>query len=447
MPDKLLKTNDWLKPFLEYKRIIIYNFILLLVAAGHYYLMQIPLDLFRTGRWSIISMLCILCLGGSFILMARKNGGRARNLFSFVMFMVGLTNLFSLISGLTTGYAGVVEYKFLSLPMLVYGSVYAYFFLLYPIEAFRPGWLTLRRAIIMFLPTIVVPIILLLVTKMQSEPAPLITSRTTLIDEFWNFNALIPLLILTYPIFGLVVMIRYRKNYMKCCENNFASMENIDIKWLDDYIFSNFVITFSCLVVVFSDNVRSVLMHNIIFLLFFMYAFYRVLFQKNAYPEGYFKESMDEAEAETREEMHLNNLYQVKDIQPDIIPILENGLNAKSLFESKLPDYKNKLEQWMQTEKPYLRKDFKLTDAMEILPLNRSYLSRLFNDGYGESFYQFVMRYRITESKRLLLSRPDLNITDIADLSGFSSLSVFGRAFTQEMNCSPTQWREKEKVI
>src|SRR5690606_40983405 len=51
--------------------------------------------------------------------------------------------------------------------------------------------------------------------------------------------------------------------------------------------------------------------------------------------------------------------------------------------------------------------------------------------------YQFVMRYRIEESKRLLLSRPDLNITNIAELSGFSSLSVFGRAFTQKMNCSP----------
>src|SRR5690554_6516313 len=97
----------------------------------------------------------------------------------------------------------------------------------------------------------------------------------------------------------------------------------------------------------------------------------------------------------------------------------------------------------METEKPYLRKEIKLSDALEILPLNRSYLSRLFNEGYGESFYQLVMRYRLEESKRLLLSRPDLKITSIAELSGFSSISVFGRAFTQRMNCSPIQWRKK----
>jgi AraC-like DNA-binding protein len=121
----------------------------------------------------------------------------------------------------------------------------------------------------------------------------------------------------------------------------------------------------------------------------------------------------------------------------------ENDTIINKSFTDRLPGYKAKLVQWMETEKPYLRKEFKLSDALKILPLNRSYLSRLFNEGYGESFYQFVMRYRIEESKRLLLSRPDLNITNIAELSGFSSLSVFGRAFTQKMNCSPIQWREK----
>lgn len=443
MPYNLLQTNKWLIPFLKHKRVFIYSFILIFVVAGHYFLMRLPLEMFRTVRWSIISMLSVLCLGGPFILMARKNGGRARNLFAFVMFMVGLTNLLSLIKGLTTGYAGVVEYKFLSLPMLFYGSVYAYIFLLYPLEAFRPGWLTLRRGIILFLPTIIIPAIYMLAEKMHNVPVPIINSRATFIDGLWNYNAWIPLFILAYPIFGLSVMLRYRKNYKEWCENNFASMKNIDIKWLDDYIFSNFMITLSCIVVVFSDNVRSVLMHNIIFLVFFLYAFYRVLFQKSAYPEGYFKAGMDETEAKTREVMNPGKLLQVEDSQPDILPVFENGSNAKSLFTARLPDYKNELEQWMQTEKPYLRKDFKLTDTMEILPLNRSYLSRLFNEGYGENFYQFVMRYRIAESKRLLLSRPDLNITAIADLSGFSSLSVFGRAFAQEMNCSPSQWRER----
>lgn len=435
--------NNLLKLFFKYKRIVFYSSILMLVVVGHYFFMQMPVELFRTVRWSVISMLCCLCLGGSFMLLARKNGGRARALFAFVMFMVGLTNLLSLIKGLTTGYAGVVEYKFLSLPMLVYGSVYAYIFLLYPIEAFRPGWLTLKRAILLSLSTVVIPGIYLLLVKLQQEPMPAIDNRAALSREFWNINVWVPLLILAYPVFGLTIMLRYRKNYMKWCENNYASLENIDIKWLEDYIFSNFVITLSCYVVVLSDNVRSVLMHNIIFLVFFLYGFYRVLFQKSPYPEGYFKESMNEMDAEIREAMHIDETCPGEDRRMEMIPVEETDTNSRYLFADKLPEYKNKLEQWMQTEKPYLRKDFKLTDAMEILPLNRSYLSRLFNEGYGETFYQFVMRYRIAESKHLLLSRPDLNIACIADLSGFSSPPVFSRAFLQETNYTPMQWREQ----
>ncbi len=429
----------------DYQRIIIYSLILILVVVGHYFLMQIPVELFREIRKVIIAMLSILCLGGSFILITRKNGGRARTLFTFAMFLCGLTNLLSVIRGFTSGYAGMVEYKFLSMPMLVYGSVYAYIFLLYPIEAFRPGWLTLRRAIFLFLPTIVIPCIYLLMVKIQNVPMPVVDGLTAMSREFWNFSVWIPLLILTYPVFGLVVMLRSRKNYKKWCEDNYASMEDIDIKWLEDYIFSNFIITFSCLVVVLSDNVRSVLMHNIIFLVFFLYGFYRVLFQENPYPKGYFRAGMDETKAKVREAAEIEEKCWEK-VATTGVSVAENSPNAKCMFTEKLPEYMNKLEQWMQTEKPYIRKDFKLLDAMEILPLNRSYLSRLFNEGYSESFYQFVMRYRIAESKHLLLTRYDLNISSIANLSGFSSPSVFCRAFVQATNYSPMQWREREMV-
>src|SRR5690554_7464975 len=96
-------------------------------------------------------------------------------------------------------------------------------------------------------------------------------------------------------------MLRYRKGYVEWCENNFASMENIDIKWLSDYIYANLVFTLSSMVVVFSNNVKSALMHNIIFLVFFMYGFYRVLFRKSPYPEDYFKEGMDDKNAHLKE--------------------------------------------------------------------------------------------------------------------------------------------------
>ncbi len=430
--------NPHLKALNDHKRLIIYCLIFVILILGHHYCMQLPIESFRYIRQSTMSMLCLLCFFGAYMIITQKKWGRADMLFVFLMIMVGLTNSLSLVKGLTTGYTGIVEYKFMSAPMLIYGIIYAYIFLLYPLEAFRPGWLTIKRATLLFVPTLFIILLYTIENKILKTTTHLFDNWTSFIVESSNFTIFIRLLILVYPILGVVIMLRYRKNYIEWCENNFASMENIDIKWLGDYIYTNFMITISCLIIVFSSNVRSALMHNILFLGFFLYGFYRVLFRKSPYPKDYFREGMNESKAQSRE-----------DQQFKIGPIIksENETIINKSFTDCIPNYKAKLEEWMEIEKPYLRKDFKLIDAMEVLPLNRSYLSRLFNEGYGESFYHFVMRYRLNESKQLLLSRPNLKITDIAELSGFSSISVFGRAFTQNMNCSPKQWREKNMTL
>lgn len=375
-----------------------------------------------------MSMLCLLCFFGAFIIVKQKKCSRADILFVVLMIVSGSTNLLSLIKGLTVGYAGVVEYKFMSMPMLIYGTVIAYIYILYPVESLRPGWLTLKRAMILFLPILFIIILYIIKIKVLVKTEPVSDSWASFMVESNWLNVFMSLLILIYPIFGVAIMLRFRKSYIEWCENNFASMEKIDIKWLDDYIFASLVISLSAIVVVLSNNIRSVLMHNILFLAFFLYGFYRVLFRENPYAIDNYKNVIND-----------NDALLIEEIQKDT--------NDYKPLTDYQPDYKAKLEEWMATEKPYLRKDFKLIDVMEILPLNRSYLSRLFNDGYGESFYQFVMRYRLEESKRLLLTRPDLKITNIAELSGFSSISVFGRAFTQNMNCSPTQWREKATTL
>ena len=116
----------------------------------------------------------------------------------------------------------------------------------------------------------------------------------------------------------------------------------------------------------------------------------------------------------------------------------------KFRFVDRIPEYKVMLERWMETEKPFMNKDFKLLDVMQALPLNRSYLSRMFNEAYGETFFSFVMRYRIDESVRMLEFRPDLTVARIAQLCGFSSASVFGRAFLKNKGITPKESRKRK---
>ena len=134
--------------------------------------------------------------------------------------------------------------------------------------------------------------------------------------------------------------------------------------------------------------------------------------------------------------------------KPDAVPSMEPSpesvsANAAQKDDALAPDsssYAETLERWMQTEKPYLNKDFRLTDLQRILPLNRTYLSQLINSAFGCTFYQYVTNYRIEEAKRLMREQPELKIQEIADRCGFSSPTVFGRIFARETGMTPTEW-------
>ena len=97
----------------------------------------------------------------------------------------------------------------------------------------------------------------------------------------------------------------------------------------------------------------------------------------------------------------------------------------------------------METEKPYLNKDFRLTDLMQVLPMNRTYLSQFIMQQYECNFYQLVAHYRIEEAKRLMREYPDLKFQEIAERSGFASPVVFTRTFVRETGVTPSEWSKR----
>ena len=98
----------------------------------------------------------------------------------------------------------------------------------------------------------------------------------------------------------------------------------------------------------------------------------------------------------------------------------------------------------MIKEKPYLNPSFKLMDVSNILPLNRTYLSRVFNDGFGESFSNVVRNYRIREAEWMLTNRRDIPVGQVGELCGFTSPSAFHRAFVQSHDgLTPNRYRKQ----
>ncbi|WP_028612474.1 AraC family transcriptional regulator [Paenibacillus harenae] len=67
---------------------------------------------------------------------------------------------------------------------------------------------------------------------------------------------------------------------------------------------------------------------------------------------------------------------------------------------------------------------------------------RIFKAIMGENLYDFIQRIRIERAANLLLYQPDMTVTEIALNCGFSSSSIFARAFRAHFGKSATSYRE-----
>lgn len=152
---------------------------------------------------------------------------------------------------------------------------------------------------------------------------------------------------------------------------------------------------------------------------------------------------MDEEEALKEEE------EEQAEEEERLLPVIADGevyevdCGVSNVFLTRLPEYKAKVQQWLEETKPYLRKDFKLMDVAKVIHLNRTYLSQIFNEGWGTSFSNVVCDYRIRHAERLLKSCPDLTVNQIALLCGFASSAVLHRAFAKHRGITPKQYRNK----
>ena len=85
-----------------------------------------------------------------------------------------------------------------------------------------------------------------------------------------------------------------------------------------------------------------------------------------------------------------------------------------------------------------------LAELAADLGTNRTTLSSYINSSLGTTFYDYVNSSRLEYTEKLL-SDPDAkySVEQLAELSGFNSLSTFRRAFGKKYGMSPQQYRER----
>ena len=108
------------------------------------------------------------------------------------------------------------------------------------------------------------------------------------------------------------------------------------------------------------------------------------------------------------------------------------------------PDENQSMRAVVQYCSKNFTKDLSLSALEEEIHLSKYYISHLFGDKLGIRFNDYVNSLRISEACRLL-RMTKMNITEISCASGFGTLRTINRAFTKQMNTSPSEYRKHNR--
>ena len=100
-----------------------------------------------------------------------------------------------------------------------------------------------------------------------------------------------------------------------------------------------------------------------------------------------------------------------------------------------------KLQQCMMKERLYLNPTLRITDVATAIGTNRTYLSDYLNKKLCITFPEYVNHYRVLEACDILVGENNILLEEVAEQSGFNSLSTFHRSFMKVMKITPLQYR------
>lgn len=385
------------------------------------------------------TMAAVICLGGASLLFLRGQNNRSRRMLAMIMSAWGLVYAVRVVGMLL----GNRNLNFTSIGVmetfvLVVGNLYLIFLLLYPLEIVRPRWLNMKHAVVLLLPYLSISLFYYLVLFLFDQEPMKLQDMSQFIEHIGTFNVGYRLFMAFSVIAYLVYLFRltwhYKRFYLQWCHDNYSNDEKMDISWLRQYGIGVLLIGVAYFGLLLGGDACCLVTHNLIVQCFFCYTLYKGLFQDNPYTENFLSYTVEKAGAclRTGEEAER--------------PVAESDCSLKNenAFLKKLPVYCDEVSAWMIQEKPYLNPNFKLMDVSDILPLNRSYISRVFNEGFGNSFSDVVRKYRIREAECMLANRKDIPVGQIGELCGFSSPSVFHRAFVRSHDgLTPNRYRKQ----
>ncbi len=361
--------------------------VLLSMWLAHY----IPDDYFDNVLTPILIVAAVTAeFTGAWIVFKHSEGLRIRKMWGIALLTWGVLDGAYIVSWMTspTPVMNMGAYELTTMEMLL-GNLLSWVMLLYPAEVLRPGWMNWKRALWQLLPMY---ILVALDYALPIRLAPVIA---------------------LYPFALLAFLFNHMHAYQVWCEENYSTLDDIDLKWIMRYLIMMVLVGIVYVYMCATHSHTRGFTQQWLVLFMITYATEQIIFR------------------------------------PDPWAMVKQAEKAPAVAETTEPQpedaNREKLEEWMKQEKPYLNPGFKLLDLQAVLPMNRTYLSQFIHAVYGCTFYQFVNRYRIEEAQRLKKENPEMKIAEISAHCGYSSPTVFSRTFTEIVGVSPREWAQNQQ--
>lgn len=357
-----------------------------------------------------------VCVFGGIMMLLRSFGNRARLILGWSMIMWAIMAVIRL----TVNLYIYEDSEAFHPDVLIASSFVVACLACYVIEKLRPGYLTVKRLFLFMLPVLIGGFSFL-AYRLSGGEIHVYYSVKEVFSEFntdFLLRVFLLLITLLYMVIPIYLVAKYDDEYTKYLCEIVSDPENYDLLWLKRTMFVLGVLYVFYLILLFTDFPVIYVVDKAVILLVWFYFFYKALFLKvinfeRTYEKGWNTPSDDQDDDDNNDDEH------------------------SDMFKR----YAEEVNTWFEREKPYLRDDLRLTDLQRVFPISRSYLSQLFNKELGMSFSDYVNQFRVEESKRLMDAEPLTSIQEIAERSGFHSISTFRRAFTKCTGIIPSEYK------
>lgn len=242
------------------------------------------------------------------------------------------------------------------------------------------------------------------------------------------FQLFLMLVVLSGPVY-FVFSIRLFKSLDIQIFNNFSSSENVNLDWLRKlvYIFGS---VWTLLMIVAT-------IHHVFHLFSWIFCTDGISLSLSIFIIliGYYGLKQKE-------------LFSFHEKESFILEQKPEKYSGSRLKESEARLFMEKLNRFMEEEKPYLSPDLNLPQLAKEVDIPSHYLSQVINENVGLNFFDFINRQRVEDVKNKM-SDPRYNnfsILGIAFESGFNSKSAFNRVFKNITGITPSEYKKTLSV-